>query len=140
MKTSKFNVDLSCDYAQWWRYNVYISVVCYDEQSQIVDYLNYVDKIYDIENGEAERSQPANYPVPRQVGLESIPCDHISLYLYVIANTFPRSLAVRDSPPFPATLTVRCDGKAIIKRNCEVNQLGGFTISGEMISCQSDLP
>lgn len=134
MKAKKFCVDLTCDYAQWWRYNVYISMVCYNSDSQIIDYCNSVDKIFDIEYEAEHRVQPADYPTDRIIRLESTPCDHVTLYLYIIANTFPQSTIVRDSPDFDVDVRIDCDGKQLKNTRYKVNQLGGMTIAGELIS------
>lgn len=129
----QFNINLSCDYPQWWRYNVYISMVCCDENSVAIDYLNLVDKVYDLCSGAEERSKPIGYDDLRTISVTSVPCDHIILYIYVIANTLPKSVIVRDSPEFEVELTISCDGRQIRNQRCKVNQIGGLTIAAEEI-------
>lgn len=133
MNTNVFTIDLSSEYAQWWRYNIYISVVCYDGESQVTDYINHIDKVHEIINDDKGREQPVEYPESRVVRVATTPCDHIGMYIYVIANTFPSSSVIKDSPPFEAVLTLSCNGIETEKRLCDVNQWGGFTIAGELI-------
>jgi hypothetical protein len=66
--------------------------------------------------------------------LETPPCDHADLYLYVIAREFPASTVISASPPFEIELAISTNG-----RNADgdlntsstaysVNQWGGLSV------------
>lgn len=133
MDSNIYRISLTCDYPDWWRYNIYASVVCYDEQEAIVGYVNFVDQVLEPQTGEHIRAKPAQYDPQRPIEVVSEPCHHAVLYLYVIANTFPDSKVIRDSPPFEAQVAITAGDQLISTTTHEVNQWGGFTISGLLI-------
>jgi len=149
MKNTIYTVEIVCGYAEWWRYNIYLSVAEFDEEDRLADYRNVVDRIYDIEDGRGSevRQAPAGInAAQRMISVETGACDHIAIYLYVIANTFPYSVRISDSPPFPMDFVVRrtsdnsSDGaEEILRHTCEVNQWGGATIAGLRIPMQERL-
>ena len=53
---------------------------------------------------------------------------HADAYVYVIANTFPDSDIIRESPPFDITLNYTIDGNAPVTNTYKVNQWGGLTV------------
>jgi len=137
MKNAIYTVELACSYAEWWRYNIYLSVAELDADDHLTDYRNVIDRIYDIEEGSGNevRQAPADFEATRRVvSAETGACDHVAIYLYVIANTFPHSVRISDSPPFSMNLVVRCmaagGAKEMLRQTCEVNQWGGLTIAG----------
>ena len=126
-EATKYCVELLCDYPQWWRYNIFMMAVGYDRDGNTVSFNNLIDKVYDADYGSGVRTEPAGYPTPRTARLESDPCAYADLYVYVVANTFPLSAAIADSPPFEAVLRIS-GGGLIEERRCEVNQWGGLTV------------
>lgn len=133
MKGKVFTIELGSSYPEWWRYNVYVSVAEYDSEGVRTGYRNAVDRVYEIEEGagEAARQAPAGWTSgSRRVSVVTEPCDHIAIYVYAIANTFPGSALIRDSPPFEAELTVREGSREVLRKTYEVNQWGGLTIAG----------
>jgi hypothetical protein len=123
---SAYKVKLTCDYPEWWRYNVYIMAVGCDSAGAQLFIENRADRIYDVCYEECVREQPADYD--RHTELSVSPCAYIDIYVYVVANTFPQSKIIRDSPPFPVTLTIVKDGEMIEEAEYSVNQWGGVTV------------
>ena len=148
MKNATYAVELTCGYAEWWRYNIYLSVAEMDADDRLTDYRSVVDRIYDIEEGSGGevRKAPAGFEAtPRTVSLETGVCDHIVIYLYVIANTFPASAKISNSPPFPMNFTVRHTPEGspretteIFSHIYEVNQWGGVTVGGLRVPKEGD--
>ena len=140
MEDAIYTVELTCGYAEWWRYNIYLSVAEFDAEERLVDYRNLVDRIYDIEDGRGSelRRAPADFEAARHViSIGTGACDHIAVYLYVIANTFPSSVRISDSPPFVVDFVVwrmaedsPGGTKEIFRYAYEVNQWGGLTLAG----------
>ena len=140
MEKAKYSVEVTSGYAEWWRYNIYLSVVEFNAAGEMVGYGNVVDHLYDIENGASDepRQAPEGFsPTRRTTVLATAPCDHVAIYLYVIANTFPQSTLIRDSPPFTAELVVSrvSEGgsgasEEVFRRVYDINQWGGLTLAG----------
>ncbi len=125
-----YRVRLLCDYEQWWRYNIFMTVVEFDAEGHLTGYRNFIDRVYEVDDGDDDRTAPEGYTNDRGAEITTEPCQRIEIYLYVITNTFPVSAVIRDSPPFPARLVVERDGKTVVDRQWEVNQWGGLTLVG----------
>ena len=130
METGIYRVRLLCDYEQWWRYNLFMTVVEYDAESRVTGYRNFIDRIYDVDDGGDHRTAPPGYTNDRGAEITTEACRRIEIYLYVITNTFPESAVIRDSPPFPVRLVVERDGRTVTDRSWAVNQWGGLTLVG----------
>ncbi len=105
-----------------------MTAACFDAEGRISDYLTLTDKIYEPGDGTEVREAPPDYDPARPLVLETTPCDHADIYVYVTANTFPVSAAIRDSPPFEIELAVSHDGNQPKVHPCNVNQWGGLTV------------
>ncbi|MDR2891431.1 MAG: hypothetical protein LBV18_07570 [Alistipes sp.] len=102
-----FKVEIKSSFPEWDRYSVYMTAVCFGADGAIVGYINLSDK------GGA---------------LETVPCDHADLYLYVIADRFPASDIVAQSPPFEVELSVCENGGKPHVATYRVNQWGGLSV------------
>jgi hypothetical protein len=60
--------------------------------------------------------------------LETPPCDHADLYLYVIAREFPASTVISASPPFEIELAISTDDNTPTFSTYPVNQWGGLSV------------
>ena len=129
MKTqNRYEIALRSDYPEWWRYNVFITVACYDANGEMTEYLNPTDKVYEVSADNRFTNPPADYDPQRPLRIATPPTSHIETYIYIIANTFPLSDEIRLSPPFAVRLTVDRNGETIIDSSHEVNQWGGLTL------------
>lgn len=123
-----FRFVVECSYPGWWRYNVFLTAVCYDSGGRVADYLTLTDKVWEPGDGTEVRNAPEGYDPDRPLVLETSPCRRAEIYIYVIANTFPPSDVVGQSPPFGIELVVSRDGGAAEFRAYKVNQWGGLTV------------
>lgn len=130
---TKYKVELLCDYPEWWRYNVYMMVVGFDSGGNNAVFNNFIDKVYDANYGGEPRQAPAGYVTPREIALVTGECACIEIYIYVVANTFPQSAVISESPSFDARLRVSADGRVLKEKIYEVNQWGGLTIVAERV-------
>lgn len=128
----RYRIELECDYEEWWRYNLYISAACYNADGGIADYVNLSDKVYDIGSGIESRTRPAGYARGAKVTLETPPCVRAEFFLYAVANTFPHSDIIRNSPPFSAAVACYTDGRLTERTEYAVNQWGGLTLKKEL--------
>ncbi len=108
-RVKSFRIEVRSEFPEWGRYSVYMSAVCYDSGGGMIDYVNLAG------GGEAM--------------LETPPCDHADLYLYVIAREFPASDVIAASPPFGIEVVVSPSGDTPPRVvPCRVNQWGGLSL------------
>ncbi len=104
-----FSIEVQSVFPEWSRYSVYMSAVCYDSGGCMIEYVNLAD------GGETM--------------LETPPCDHADLYLYIIAREFPASDMIAASPPFEIEAVISpSDGTPPRVVPCMVNQWGGLSL------------
>lgn len=101
-----FKIEIKSVFPEWDRYSVYMTAVCFDADGAMTDYVNLTDKTR---------------------ALETSPCERADLYLYVIADRFPASEVIAQSPPFTVELVVSKDGGKPSVTLYEVNQWGGLS-------------
>ncbi len=102
-----FRIEVRSAFSEWDRYTVYVTAVCFDADGKMTDYVNITDK---------------------NKALETAPCDHADLYLYVIAKEFPASDVISASPPFEIEVVTSADGGKPAVKNYSVNQWGGLSV------------
>ncbi|MDR1671526.1 MAG: hypothetical protein LBR57_03305 [Alistipes sp.] len=102
-----FKIEVKSNFAGWERYAVFMTAVCFGADGTIVDYVNQTD----------------NAAV-----LETPPCDHADLYIYVIAREFPASDVISKSPPFDIDLVVSTNDQPPRSTAFAVNQWGGLSV------------
>ena len=124
-KKSKIHISVSCDYNQWWRYNVYVSAITFRDGER-VDYQSLIDTVYSAGNGAEVRLCPTDYNPQRPLELEVEAAESMELFLYVIPNTMPTSDTITQSPPFDITMRVRGGGISETEK-LQVNQWGGLS-------------
>lgn len=127
-KNKIFKIEVMSAYAEWWRYNVFVTAACFDAEGKVADYLTLTDKVYEPGDGTEIRNAPESYDPVRPLVLETSPCDHAEIYVYVIANTFPSSASIKDSPPFDVEVAISRDGGKPETTLWKVNQWGGVSI------------
>ncbi len=112
MANKVFRAEIKSVFPEWDRYSVYMTAVCFDGEGRMSDYINLTDKTDT---------------------LETPPCDHADLYLWVIARELPDSDVVRRSPPFGIELSVSVDGGSPNVTAYTVNQWGGISVKQSLL-------
>lgn len=110
-----------------------MTVACFDGDGKISDYLTLTDKVYEPGDGSEIRPAPDGYDPARPLTMETPPCDHADVYIYIIANTFPASDVIKESPPFEIELLTSADGGKPETTLYKVNQWGGISIKQSLI-------
>lgn len=126
-----FRAEIGCAFPEWWRYNVFMTAACFDADGKASDYVTLTDKVYEPGDGSEVRGVPADYDAARHLVLETPPCDHADIYVYVIANTFPASDVIAKSPPFEMELITRnisATDDVPETHTYHVNQWGGLSV------------
>lgn len=124
---SNIKIGISSTFGEWWRYNIYVSAVCYDEADKVCEYKNLVDKVYDLGTGAELRNAPADYNPKRPLTLSTDACTRAEVFLYVIPNTMPADNNIRTSPPFKIKVHITKNSSTEVKE-FEINQWGGASL------------
>ena len=74
----------------------------------------------------AER--PADIPADRRAVLETMPCDHLVLYLYLIPHTLPAGNDIDTTRPFEIELRISYAGRLLRTERRAINQWSGASI------------
>ncbi len=111
-------VEVKCSYEQIYRYTTTLMCEGLDASFSRV----YVDS---ADDGVAESGE---FVIPQVTMLDLETTPALRILLYVICNTFPDVVEVKDAPPFDIELKVSRGGKVIYDRLHKVNQWGGITL------------
>ena len=127
--TKKYNIKITSNYDEWWRYNIFLTAVGYDEEGKVISYKSMTDRPYEINGTDEIRTNPIEGE--RVIELDSQDLVfRAELYLYVITNTYPQTPIIREWPPFKMNLHVEINGEIVEQSEHEVNQWGGTTLIG----------
>ncbi len=101
----------------WGKFMVYLTAVALDAEGNRLGF-------YSVKaQGEAGQA----------VELQTGACHHIELLMYAIAEEFPASRTVRDSPDFMCSVVVSADGEIMRQIDLNVNPWGGATLPATVI-------
>ena len=105
----KFTVEIRSGFDQWWRYNA--ALMCGA-----------------AEMGSNLEAPPEGLDLHRSLTLETVPCERIVLYIYVIPHTLPRDNEIGGHPPFPLQVRIRYGDRTVLDKEYSINQWGGASI------------
>ncbi|MBR5853020.1 MAG: hypothetical protein IKY74_02340 [Alistipes sp.] len=122
-------VKISCDFEEFWRYNLVVmgSVLSGGEQSELIKYRSDVAAV-----GDNLLAKPEDYDEGRsRVELrstEGVDADALTLYIYIIPHTLPRTEIVSETKDFEFRVEVLHDDSRVYAHTFEVNQWSGDNI------------
>ena len=82
-----FTIEISSRYEGWWRYNVALMCGCFDTAGNRTGFASTEAHVADV--GSNLREKPAGNPGGGRASLETGPCDHLLLYIYIVPHTLP---------------------------------------------------
>ncbi len=127
MTTKKgFSIEISSRFEGWWRYNAALMCGCFDAADERIGFVSAESHVADVGAGPAER--PSEIAPDRRLTLETPPCDHAVLYIYVIPHTLPESNDIDATKPFALDLQIDCDGKRFRNERLPINQWSGISL------------
>lgn len=127
MKENKgFSIELTSRYAGWWRYNAALMCGCFDAQEVRTGFCKAESHVADVGSQLTER--PAHIEAGRSVVLETPPCDHLLLYVYIIPHCLPESSDIDTNNPFDAELRIRYNGRKLRTDRLKINQWSGVSL------------
>ena len=74
----------------------------------------------------AER--PADIAADRTAALQTMPCDHLVLYLYIIPHTLPADNEIDATRPFGIEVRISYAGRRLRTEKREINQWSGASV------------
>lgn len=126
MQNKGFAIEVTSRYEGWWRYNVALMCGCFDAADKRTGFAAASSHVADT--GADLGEPPAGLDPRRTARLETEPCDHLLLYLYIVPHTLPRSNDIDDTQPFDIDIAVSFGGRKIGKYRRSVNQWSGTSL------------
>ncbi len=121
----RFHISIDSKYSELWRYNIIVmSSVSVDDKE--VEFLKCRSEVAPI--GSSLTSAPLGYNPNRRIEIEHKPATHLTLYIYVLTNTYPHSLDIVDTPPFELRVEVSYGTERRYAHTFEIDQWSGANI------------
>ncbi|MFR8223789.1 MAG: hypothetical protein ACLU9X_03630 [Alistipes shahii] len=98
MDEKGFTIEVTSRYEGWWRYNAALMCGCFDAAGRRIGFASSASTVADVGSNLAER--PADIAADRTAALQTMPCDHLVLYLYIIPTRCPRT--TKSTRPGPS--------------------------------------
>ena len=105
MDEKGFTIEVTSRYEGWWRYNAALA---------------------DVGSNLAER--PADIAADRTAALQTMPCDHLVLYLYIIPHTLPADNEIDATRPFGIEVRISYARRRLRTEKREINQWSGASV------------
>ena len=126
MATEKgFKIEVTSHEPEWWRYNVAFTCGCMDARGERIGYASSQSHIADV-GSNPEPPKPTKEQ--RKAVLETMPCDNLLLYLYVIPHTLPEEREIEATAPFAITIKTFYNGKLLHTKQRSVNRWSGASL------------
>ena len=106
-----FTIEISSRYEGWWRYNVALMCGCFDTAGNRTGFASTEAHVADV--GSNLREKPAGNPGGGRASLETGPCDHLLLYIYIVPHTLPAGNDIGDTTPFEVEIRIAYGGRRL---------------------------
>ena len=126
MDEKGFTIEVTSRYEGWWRYNAALMCGCFDAEDRRIGFASAESAVAAVGANLAER--PADIPADRRAVLETMPCDHLVLYLYLIPHTLPADNEIDATRPFGIEVRISYAGRRLRTEKREINQWSGASI------------
>lgn len=121
-----FTIEISSRYEGWWRYNVALMCGCFDTAGNRTGFASAEAHVADV--GSNLREKPAGIPGDGRASLETGPCDHLLLYIYIVPHTLPAGNDIGDTAPFEVEIRIAYSGRRLRAEKRLINQWSGASI------------
>ena len=121
-----FQISVSSNFPDLWRYNVVVMCASYDAQGEQLSVSTQQSSVASAGEDVERDAVPA--AADREVVLTTEPCDSIKAYIYLMPHTLPSATAPDDTPNFSIRIKVKGGGEPIYNKEHQVNQWSGATI------------
>lgn len=124
--TEGFTIEIASRYDGWWRYNTALMCGCFDTADNRIGFASAESHVADV--GANLTTKPAEIASERNLRLDTLPCDHLMLYVYIVPHTLPADNDIGDTQPFEITLRIAYGGKTIRTEKRLINQWSGASV------------
>ena len=121
-----FKIAVASSYPEYWRYNVALMCGCFDGEDRRTGFASAESTVAPV--GANLPAPPEGYASPRTTVLETPPCDHIVLCLYIIPHTLPAGRDISETKPFPLQLRIELPDGSETRTRYAINQWSGTSI------------
>lgn len=121
-----FSITISSRFEGWWRYNAALMCGCFDTADARTGFVSAESHVADV--GAGLTARPSEIAPDRRLTLETPPCDHAILYIYVIPHALPESNDIDATKPFDLDLQIACDGAPLRSERLPINQWSGISL------------
>lgn len=123
-----FSVEVECRDEGWWRYNVTILCGCFDGEGRRVGFASAEDVVAAV--GSDLRRPPQGTPkaADRRIGIDTVPCERIVMYLYIVPHTLPETREIGDVSPFDVRVRIACAGVPLRDTCYRINRWSGASL------------
>ena len=122
-KDEGFSVEVESRYEGWWRYNVTILCGCFDADGNRIGFASAESVVAPV--GSDLSAPPEGAAAERRIGIRSIACDHIVMYVYIVPHTLPETREIGDVAPFDVRLRIGYGGVPFGDMHYRINQWSG---------------
>ena len=126
----KFNILVSSDFEQAWRYNIDLVCESLDAAGNRTDF--QTASIHLAEVGDNLSAPPADWRKETKLEITTPECESVRILVYVVAHTMIKDRGVSSVKPFDIILKVTADGEKIYCKPHPVDQRGGAAIGIEL--------
>lgn len=124
--TEGFSIEIASRYDGWWRYNTALMCGCFDAADKRIGFASAESHVAEV--GANLPQKPAEIAGDRSLRLDTVPCDHLMLYVYIVPHTLPAGNDIGDSQPFEITLRIAYGSKLLRTEKRLINQWSGASI------------
>ena len=125
-KDEGFSVEVESRYEGWWRYNVTILCGCFDADGDRIGFASAESVVAPV--GSDLSAPPEGAAAERRIGIRSIACDHIVMYVYIVPHTLPETREIGDVAPFDVRLRIGYGGVPFGDMHYRLNQWSGASL------------
>ena len=126
---SEYLVKISCDFEEFWRYNLVVmgSMLKGGEQVDLMKFRSDVAAV-----GDNLLAKSVGYDESRRMvelrSANSVDADALTLYIYIIPHTLPTTDVVSEAEDFEFRVEIEHAGDRVYGHTFEVNQWSGDNI------------
>lgn len=125
-KDEGFSVEVESRYEGWWRYNVTILCGCFDADGDRIGFASAESVVAPV--GSDLPTPPEGAAAERRIGIRSIACDHIVMYVYIVPHTLPETREIGNVAPFDVRLRIGYGGVPFGDMHYRINQWSGASL------------
>ena len=121
-----FQITVSSNYAELWRYNIAVVAACFDKDHNQMEVVAERSHLADV--GANLRMAESGWMERHKLSLKTPACESIECLVYLIPHTLPAVREIEDASPFQIKIVGKRGTKALHEELHQVNQWSGASI------------